>query len=182
MLSSLIFFLDRSTGSFLLLFVTMDKNDPNVQDDNRQPMGKRYHNRRKYGAHGIKPVKIEKLSNKRNQKHKNDRRNHYIRHVAGKYDSEITLLNEVSDQSINLASKQMTTKSTHLNKRKRDISLQELQSNTRMLKSTSSISIVPQPLRKKMKKKKRSTTVMLPVIQENNNWINKNYRFVSLFL
>ncbi|CAF4395088.1 unnamed protein product, partial [Adineta steineri] len=68
-----------------------------------------------------------------------------------------------------------TTTAAHLNKRKRNISLQELRANSVVPKSTSSISIL-QPSLKKAKQQIETTTTM-PIIKENNNNIlNYVYR------
>jgi hypothetical protein len=65
----------------------------------------------------------------------------------------------------------------NLNKRKRDVSVQDLKSKSIIPKSTSSICIV-QPLLKKMKKKNKKMTI--PLIKDKNN-VNKNYRSVFIF-
>jgi hypothetical protein len=168
----------------------MDVNDTNVQADcqllNKKQTKKCHGNRRdqrfrkKCRARGMKPARIEKLLSQRKQTgRKNNRKNDYITYIINdSRKTTTTISNKVSDQD-NDASKQTTTMTTNLNKRKREISLQELKSTSTIPKSTSSISI-GQPLSKKMKKKRKIIT--MPVIKENNNRINTNYRFVLIFM
>jgi hypothetical protein len=169
----------------------MNVNDTNIQDDrqlllNQQQTKKCHGNRRdqrfrrKCRARGMKPAKIAKLLNKNKQiNQKNNRINDYIRHLANENRKTTTVSNKVSDQSSDdLLKQQMATTTTNLNKRKRDILLHELKSNSTMPKSISSISIM-QPLPKKIKKKPMTN----PIVQEeDNNSINKNYRFVCFYI
>jgi hypothetical protein len=153
----------------------MNVNNTNVQDDrplllNQQQTKKCHGNRRdqrfrrKCRARAMQPANIAQLLNERKQ-------------VNNKNNQRKTTTTTVSNQlsvSSDLSKPMTMTMTTSLNKRKRAISLQELKSNSTLPQSTSSISIV-QPLIKKMKKK-RKTIMTMPLIKENNNRINKNYR------
>ena len=172
----------------------MNVDDTNVHDDDRLPsnqeqqqkMRKCHGNRkdqcfrRKWRARGMEPAKIEKLLRKRkkNQKRKLD----YIRSFENDFEETTTVSKEVSSSRMELSKQPLRTTATittttNLNKRKRDRSLQELKSHLTISKSTSSISI-QQPLSKKVKKPKKKTIKISKII-ENNNTVNKNYRFVS---
>jgi len=170
----------------------MNVNDTNIQNDDRQLLLNQQQNkkkchgnrrdqrfRRKCRVRGMKPAKIAKLLNKNKQiNQKNNRINDYIRHLANENRKPTTTVsNKVSDQRSDLLKQQMATTTTNLNKRQRDISLNELKSNSTMPKSISSISIM-QPLPKKIKKKQMTN----PIVQEDNNSINKNYRFVCFYI
>ena len=168
----------------------MDVNDTNIQADRpllkqqnkkkRKCHGNRRDQRfrRKCRAREMKSVKIERLLNKRKHaEKKNNRQTDYINEVMGhtsKATTEtITASNEESITRSN-PSKPTTTTSTNFNKRKRDVSLQELKSKSIIPKSISSISI-GQPLLKKKKKKKTDTTT---TITTDNMTITNNYQFV----
>jgi len=145
-------------------------DDINIPDNNQvlneQAKKKKcYGNRRdqrfreKYRARGMKPALIEKLLNKQKKlNNKNKEKTGSTTHATNE--------NRVS----------LTTSTVQsLNKRKRDISLQEVKFNLTILKSASSRSIA-QILPKKKKKK-----IINRIAQKDNaNIIHRNYRFVFL--
>jgi hypothetical protein len=126
--------------------------------------------RRKCRAKGMKSRKIEKLLCRRkilHEKKKNPTDNAVV-HIT-------TSNNEPNHENISSTEINSTM---NLTKRKRDISVQDIKSNTRIPKSTSSISVA-QPILKKMKRRinlhiPTTTTIM-------NNTAYKLYRSVSLY-
>ncbi|CAF4078673.1 unnamed protein product, partial [Rotaria sordida] len=157
----------------------MNVNDMDRHDDvpilnqQPQPQQKKCHGnrrnqrfRRKCRAHKMKPSKMEKLIKKRNLIHKKNQKNNSIRRATN---SNIELTIRKNNQS------QPITTTTDLNKRKRDISLQELsKTNTTISETTSSVSIV-QPSSKKMKN--LSKTITNPIINANNSDMNRNTNY-----
>ncbi|CAF1289522.1 unnamed protein product [Rotaria sordida] len=122
--------------------------------------------RRKCRAHKMKPTKMEKLIKKRNCIHKKNQKNNFIRRTTN---TNIELTIRKNNQS------QPITTTTDLNKRKRDISLQELsKTNITIPETTSSISIV-QLSSKKMKN--LSKTITNPIINANNSDMNRNTNY-----
>ncbi|CAF1431400.1 unnamed protein product [Adineta steineri] len=158
----------------------------NVNDDNNQQLKIKCHGnrrdqrfRRKCRKRGMRPAKIEKLLDKFKYPNEKTRRIEQRMRDLAYYNKQLTApvfrtsLDQVSNQS--RQSTATTTVTTHLNKRKRNISLQELKANSVVPKSTSSISI-RQPSSKKAKQQIETTTTM-PMIQENkNNILNYVYR------
>jgi len=167
----------------------MDTNDANKQHNNNvqlpnqqsQQQRKKCHGnrrdqrfRRKCRDQKMQPAKIEKLINKRNRINKKNQRN-----------------NHHGTNRINNNMQQQTT-ITNFNKRKRDLSLQQLSkeattANQTIAKSLSQLSIEPQsslasPSSKKMKNITTTTTqtIMNPIIESDNTNtnININYRYV----
>ncbi len=169
----------------------MDTNDANKQHNNNvqlpnqqsQQQRKKCHGnrrdqrfRRKCLAEKMDPAKIEKLIKKRNGINKKNQRN-----------------NHHGTNRINNNMQQQTT-ITNFNKRKRDISLQQLSkeataANQTITKSLSQLSIEPQsslasPSSKKMKNITTATTttqtIMNPITEfdNTNTNININYRYV----
>jgi len=160
----------------------MNVNDTNEQFDYQFPHqneGRKCHGdrrdqrfRKKCRTQGMKSATITKLLKKRNQAktNHNNNNNHHQTHN----NLAITISNKVLTQ----ISGQLNEMTPNLNKRKRNVSLQELKTNQIMTKSASLISI-SQPSSKKAKEKKKIMATSL--IKENSNSINKNYRFVSIF-
>ncbi|CAF4131232.1 unnamed protein product, partial [Adineta steineri] len=162
------------------------KKKMNVNDDNNQQLKIKCHGnrrdqrfRRKCRKRGMRPAKIEKLLDKFKYPNEKTRRIEQRMRDLAYYNKQLTApvfrtsLDQVSNQSSQLTA--TTTVTTHLNKRKRNISLQELKANSAVPKSTSSISI-RQPSSKKAKQQIETTTTM-PIIKENNNNIlNYVYR------
>ncbi|CAF2047118.1 unnamed protein product [Rotaria magnacalcarata] len=128
--------------------------------------------RRKCRAEKMKPAKIEKLIKKRNRNYKKNKTN--------KSNEESTKLkSDLAASAKNYQSQPMLQTTTCFNKRKRDISLQQLSSaitNQTIPKSTSSISILQSSSKKR--KNISETINNNSMINENNNEINKhiNYR------
>lgn len=166
---------------------------PNQQQQQQQQRKKCRGNRRnqrfrrKCRAQGMKQAKIEKLLQNRNQINNNNNNNdsyqtnsNTIRNMTND-NRQIKVIDKESTTEKNNSSEQMITMATeapvaNLNKRKRDISLNDLKTNSTIPKSTSSISILQPSLKKKRNKKKKKTIPLKKII---NNIINKNYRFVS---
>jgi len=117
----------------------------------------------------MQPAKIEKLIKKRHRIPKKDQKNNPIKHTTNT-NTAPTIAN--------------------LNKRKRDISLQQLSkepANQTITKSISQLSIEQSPLSpssKKMKNIRTTQTMMNPIIESNhtNTNININYQYVLKFL
>ena len=157
----------------------MNLNDAFVEDDdsrlNQLEKKKKCHGnrpdqrfRRKWRERGMDQGAIEELLKKRKEnQQKHTRRDYYISSVTD------DVLGQPSDRM-----QQTTTANTHLSKRKRDVSLQELQSHATIPKSTSSLSMC-QPAPKKMKD---GSKTVLPRIEESTNATNKNYRSVRLLV
>ena len=140
--------------------------------------------RRKCRALNMKPKKIEKILKKRNnrQNKQNQKRNNA--NSTMKNNQQATILNPVlthSNRPILLPPTTMTTATstnrtttivTKLNKRKRDISIQDIQrhSKTMIPKSTSTISVGVQHLKKKPK-----------IAMLTNHIQHMTYRFVFLY-
>jgi DNA-binding transcriptional MerR regulator len=117
--------------------------------------------RKKCRARGMNPRQIERLLKKQKQmKNNNDQR---------------------PTTTTALVQQQMTTTHQNLNKRKRDISVQDIKSHSTIPKSASSISMSRQTVTKKMKKK-NNNPITKPVTDENNSILNKNYRLALLIL
>ena len=145
----------------------MNINNINIQDEHQplrqqqQQPRKRCHGnrkdqrfRKKCRARGMKPKKIEKLLNKRKKNNKkNNRISDYIRRMMNDKRT-IKVPNKTSNQTSEQLKQKVTMVTKNLNKRKRDVSLQELKTISTIPKSTSSISIL-QPLSKKPKNQKR---------------------------
>ena len=104
--------------------------------------------RKKYRAQGMKPENIEKKLARRKQIEK-------IKTSTKNNDS-----------------------ATNLNKRQREISIQELNTNHRLEKSTSSISMAKPLTKKEMNK----TILHSFIVIINNKTMNMNYRLVILFI
>ena len=169
----------------------MDINDTNIQADrpllNQQNNKKRKCHgnrrdqrfRRKCRARQMKSVKIEQLLKKHKQvEKKSNRRTDYIEHVTDDNSKTTTTVSNEESVARSNPSKSMTTTGTNFNKRKRDVSLQELKSKSIIPKSISSISI-GQPLLKKKKKKITDTiTTTTTSITTDNMNITNNYQFV----
>ena len=126
----------------------------------------------------------EKEEEKRREEKGSDKRltdrypSQYIRDIGRDNRQSTKPVPHITTNQVNNPSKQSTTTiTTNLNKRKRNISLRELKTNSVVPKSTSSIYIL-QPLSKKRKQQMVTTT--MPMMKENNNNIlNQIYRFVS---
>jgi hypothetical protein len=167
----------------------MDTNDANTQNNNNAQLPNQQSQRQRKKCHGnrrdqrfrrkcrdqkMQPAKIEKLIKKRNRLNKKNQRN-----------------NHHGTNRINNNMQQQTTV-TNFNKRKRDISLQQLSkeatsANQTVTKSLSQLSIEPQsslasPSSKKMKNITTTTTqtIINPIIESDNTNtnININYRYV----
>jgi hypothetical protein len=155
----------------------MDRQD-NVVISNQEPPPprKKCHGnrrnqrfRRKCRNEKMKPAKIKKLIEKRN-------------HIYNKYKKPMTNIESTKSKSDLIPSGQnylpqpIPKTAACLNKRKRDISLQQISST--IPKTTSSISIV----QSSTKKMKNISEIMdnNSIINRNNNDINKhmNYRYV----
>lgn len=174
---NLLLFSDRHTRSSLLF--AMNLNDAFVEDDdsrlNPLETKKKCHGnrsdqrfRRKWRERGMDQGAIEELLKRRKENtDKHNRRDDYISGVTD------DVIGQGSDRL-----QQRTTVNSHLSKRKRDASLQELQSHATIPKSTSSLSM-SQPVAKKMKE---GSKAVLPRIEEMTNTTNKNYRSVCLLL
>ena len=126
--------------------------------------------RRKCRAKGMKSRKIEKLLRRRKILH--EKKNNPTDNAV----APITTSNNEPNHE-NVSSTEIDPM-RNLTKRKRDISVQDIKSNTRIPKSTSSISVT-QPKLKKMKRRinlnsPTTTTIM-------NNTAYKQYRSVSLY-
>ncbi|CAF4172536.1 unnamed protein product [Rotaria sordida] len=152
----------------------MDRHDDvPILNQQPQPQQKKCHGnrrnqrfRRKCRAHKMKPSKMEKLIKKRNRIHKKNQKNNSIRRATNT-NIELTIRKNNQPQPI--------TTTTDLNKRKRDISLQELsKTNITISETTSSVSIV-QPSSKKMKN--LSKTITNPIINANNSDMNRNTNY-----
>jgi DNA-binding transcriptional MerR regulator len=102
--------------------------------------------RRQCRARGMKPAKIEKLLQNRNQM---DHNNHQIttgnRQNMTINQGQTNVLNQLSATQRNNPLNPITTTTATMNqnKRKRDVSLQELQTNSTIPKSTRNISTIP---------------------------------------
>ena len=157
----------------------MDRQD-NIVISNQEPSKrKKCHGnrrnqrfRRKCRAEKMKPTEIEKLIKKRNRI--------YEKNKKTKSNKESTKLkSDLTTSGQNYQSKPILKTAACLNKRKRDISSQQLSStiiNQKIPKTTSSISIV-QPSTKKIKNISETMDID-PIINRNNNDINEhiNYR------
>ncbi|CAF1164425.1 unnamed protein product, partial [Adineta ricciae] len=158
----------------------MDIDNSNIHEQNQllkpQQQKKRSHGnrrdqrfRRKCRQRGMRSAKIEKVLQKlkhvkKNKKKKSRVENYMEEMVQYDRDSSIIVPSTILKQSTT------TTTVTDLNKRKRNMSYQGLNSYSTMPKSASSISIL-QPLTKKTKQ--HMTTTVVPIIVENNNNNNK---------
>jgi hypothetical protein len=151
----------------------MDVNDMYKQDNipvpNQQTKQKKCHGnrrdqrlRRKCRDQKMQPAKIEKLIKKRNRIHKKHQKNISATHHTTNANIQSTTRKHNEDSTI-------TTTTTNINKRKRDISQQQLS------KTTDSISIL-QPLSKKTKH--ITQTVNSNSIINMN--IHANYQYVFL--
>jgi hypothetical protein len=138
--------------------------------------------RRKHRALNVKPKKIEKMLKKRNRQDQQHKKTNNVKSTT-KNNLQTNILNQGSTHNnkpmllppattmITTASNTTTTTTMikPLNKRKRDISIQDLKTHSTMIpKSTSSISIVAPHSRKRQK-----ITIL------NNNIQHMTYRYVS---
>ncbi|CAF1513519.1 unnamed protein product, partial [Rotaria magnacalcarata] len=157
----------------------MDRQDNIVISNQEPPKRKKCHGnrrnqrfRRKCRAEKMKPAKIEKLIKKRNRS--------YEKNKIPKTNIESTKLkSDLAPVGKNYQSQPIVKTATCFNKRKRDISSQQLSStimNQTIPKTTSSISIV-ESSSKKMKNISE-TTINNTIIHGDNNDLNKhiNYR------
>ncbi|CAF1315870.1 unnamed protein product [Rotaria sp. Silwood1] len=154
----------------------MNPNNTNSNNDQQFPTNvprKKCHGnrrnqrfRRKCRAKGMKPKIIEKLLMKRrqaeNQNHNNTNHTNMQTTESNQHTTDIN--NSSKSTSINP------------NKRKRDITSQELKSNSTLVRSTSQSSTC-QPLSKKIKEKNK--TILNSSIQSDNNTNNRKYRLVN---
>ena len=172
----------------------MDRNNTKRQNvdqpilDEKQQVRKKCHGnrrdqrfRRKHRALNVKPKKIEKMLKKRNRRIQQNNKTNPIKSTI-KTNLQTNILNQVltynkkpmllppATTMITTASNTTTTTMIKkVNKRKRDISIQDLQTHSTMIpKSTSSISIDAQRSRKRQK-----------ITMLNNNIQHMIYRFVS---
>ena len=154
----------------------MNLNDAFVEDDDsrlnqlgnkkKKCNGNRSNQRfrRKWRERGMNQEAVEALLKRRKEdKEKTNRRDDYFS----------SLTDDVHGQPSDRL-QQRTTVYTSFSKRKRDVSLQELQSHATIPKSTSSLSM-SQSVQKKMKE---GSKTVLPQIEESTNTTNKNYRSV----
>ena len=150
--------------------VTTIQNNPLVQNQikKKKCRGNRKDQRfrRKCRAEGIKSRKIEKILHRRK-----------IIHHKRKNPNENPMNTNNQQDRENVSSIEVNSM-CNLTKRKRDISVQDIKSTTRIPKSTSSIS-VPQPKLKKMKKRTNLHIPMTTIIM--NHTAYKHYRSVSLY-
>jgi hypothetical protein len=151
--------------------------------------------RRKYRARNMKPGRIEKLLRNRDQMNHNHHQTTTVNREDPAHNRiQTKVLNEISTfqknkplqptnttSTIAIATTEKTTATATTNqiKRKRDISLQELQKYSTIPKSTSTISML-QPSLKKLKEKR--TTKTIPLKKMKNNIIQQNYRYVFMVL
>ena len=158
----------------------MNPNNTNTNNDQQQfptnVQRKKCHGnrrnqrfRRKCRAKGMKPKIIEKLLAKRNQA---EDQNHNNTNHSKMQTTE-------SNQHTTDINNSLKSTSINPNKRKRDISLQELKFNSTSILSTSQSS-TSQPLSKKIKEKNQ--TKINSSTQNDNNTNNRKYRFVDMFL
>jgi hypothetical protein len=145
--------------------------------------------RRKSRAQQIKPAKIEKLLNKRNHinminQRKNNLTNTNNDNMQTKISNQvITHRNTPVEIVVTTTTSTNATTVKDLNKRKRDISLQDLKTHSMVIlpKSTSSTSIVAQPLFKKVTRRQKKKTLNNRITQSLNSTIHMNYRLVSTY-
>lgn len=156
-----------------------NKNELNGEQQRRKKKGhgnrRNQRFRRKCRARGMKPKTIEKLMKRRKQI--NNRETNQTNTTDGMMATTASSTTHVQTRKDDQTRQVKTT--TNLNKRKRNVSMQELRANSTIPKSTSTISITA-PVSKKMRKtgnKRRMTTA----INENNTNVSKNYRFVLLY-
>ncbi|CAF3341725.1 unnamed protein product [Rotaria socialis] len=127
--------------------------------------------RRKCRTEKMKPAEIEKLIKKRNRI--------YEKNKKTKYNKESTKLkSDLISSGQNYQSQPVLKTAACLNKRKRDISSQQLSStiiNQKIPKTTSSISIL-QPSTKKIKNISETMDID-PIINRNNNDINEHIKY-----
>ncbi|CAF3028976.1 unnamed protein product, partial [Rotaria sp. Silwood2] len=127
--------------------------------------------RKKCRVRGINPEKIEqKLARRKQIKQK---KNSAKRNVKETNKSAVTVPN-----SANIRNQPTTTTMTTrrgINKRKRDTSLQELNTNQALTKSSPSITTT-KPLAKKTKKHHRKTIINSCILIINGDSVNRNYR------
>ncbi|CAF1382181.1 unnamed protein product, partial [Rotaria magnacalcarata] len=116
--------------------------------------------RRKRRAEGMKSRKIEKILHRRK-----------IIHHKKKNPTENPMNTNIQQDCENVSSTEVNSM-RNLTKRKRDISVQDIKSNIRIPKSTSSISVA-QP---KLKKMKTRTHLNIPSTTIINNTAYKHYR------
>jgi hypothetical protein len=150
-------------------------NDP-LLNQQRQP--KKCHGnrkdqrfRKKCRARGMKQAKIDKQLARRKQIQ--NKKNSTKTNAKNKDDN--TMRVPISTNIPN----QLTTTMTSLNKRKRHISLQALNTNQMIGTSTSSISLA-QPLLKKTKNENNKIILDSSIIVIDNNIMNMNYRLVII--
>jgi len=159
--------------------VNVTNRQDNVPMPNQRPEGKKCHGnrrdqrfRKKWRARKLKPAKIEKKLIRRKQ-------------IQNKKSSTTNNVNNANDNtmeisaSTNISNRPTTMTTINFNKRKRDISLQELNVNQTIGNSNSSICLAP-PTLKRTKKKNHKIIVDSSNIIINNNTMNMNYRFVIL--
>ncbi|CAF4964931.1 unnamed protein product [Rotaria sp. Silwood1] len=154
-----------------LTHATEDIGQPTNQGQRRK---KRHGNRKdqrfrkKCRAKGMKPEKIEELlqRNKEIPKKKKKHVNKTMRNTTDEHAPSTTTANTISNRTNDRSVQRNSTPNP--NKRKRDVSLQQLSSNPTIPESTSSLSIV-QPSLKKMKKKKKTKTNSRSMKCSNNN-------------
>ncbi|CAF3586434.1 unnamed protein product, partial [Adineta steineri] len=143
----------------------MNRQD-NVPISNQQPQRKKCHGnrqdqrfRRKCRAQGMNATLIEKKLARRKQ-------------IQNKKTSTKNNVTNTSNNTVNVPVSTMT----NLSKRKRDLSLQALNTTNQIIgKSTSSISLA-QPLMKKTKKENNKIIIDSSIIVIDNNIMNTNYR------
>ena len=125
--------------------------------------------RRKYRKRGMNEEQIEKLLQ---TKKKIERKKNCPRTTSVEV-NQTTTYDESTRNNNQSIQRQSQIK---LHKRKRDISLQELnQHTTSISKSASSISI-QQPIQKKMRNKNKTSSIMSTIQAELTSIINRNYR------
>ncbi|CAF4609606.1 unnamed protein product, partial [Rotaria sp. Silwood2] len=166
----------------------MDLNMSHAPEDIGQPTNqgqqrkKRHGNRKdqrfrkKCRARGMKPENIEILLHRHKEIH-NKKMNHDNKTMRNTTDENVASTTTTTAKNISNRTNEPSVQrnsTPNINKRKRDVSLQQLSSNPTIPKSTSSLSIV-QPSSKKMKKKKKTTTSSRPMKCSNNN-TKTNYR------
>jgi hypothetical protein len=149
--------------------VTTVQNNPLVQNQikKKKCRGNRKDQRfrRKCRAEGMKSRKIEKILHRRK-----------IIHHKKKNPTENPMNTNNQPDHENVSST-VVNSMQNITKRKRDISMQDIKSNTRIPKSTSSITVA-QPKLKKMKKRNNLNIPSTTVI---NNTAYKHYRSVSSY-
>jgi hypothetical protein len=159
--------------------VNVTNRQDNVPISNQRPEGKKCHGnrrdqrfRKKCRARKLKPAKIEKKLIRQKQ-------------IWDKKNSTTSIVNNTNDNtmtipvSTNISNRPTTITTINFNKRKRDISLQELNINQTIGNSNSLISLAPPSLKRRNKENPKIIVDSSNIII-NNNIMNMNYRFVIL--